>query len=187
MCVCWVCMMVAVSVSNWISTFQVECLHMFVWRLRDPCSMHSHYFLIGSGSDWNAYTSHTHPIALVLKQLCVASRLTTLKVAAPFMRSRYLCGCIMLINWISTEAVKCLLLWVCIHVTYPMHSRCIHFSIVGHDVAQAVEHSAVKDWVPMSGGSILHGRCILQFGLFSVPQLVHRRLWYVLSRLWESA
>ena len=57
----------------------------------------------------------------------------------------------------------------------------------GIDVAQVVEHSVVKVWILMNGGSILHGETHLQFGLFSIAtsvlQLVHQSLWYVLSCL----
>ena len=51
----------------------------------------------------------------------------------------------------------------------------------GRDVAQAIEHSAVK-----VGSSCMVDA--LQFEVFSSgPRLVHQRLWYVLSSLWESA
>ena len=56
----------------------------------------------------------------------------------------------------------------------------------GWDVAPTVEHSAVKVWILLHGKSICMGGGVhLQFVLFSVltsgSQLVHQRLWYVLS------
>ena len=41
------------------------------------------------------------------------------------------------------------------------------------DVAQAVEHSAVKVWILLHGGSILHGGCICSLGYFLFQPVVH--------------
>ena len=57
----------------------------------------------------------------------------------------------------------------------------------GRDVAQAVEHSAVKVWIPLHGRSILHARSICSLGYFQFQPVVHQRLWHVLSCLCESA
>ena len=52
----------------------------------------------------------------------------------------------------------------------------------GRDIAQAVEHLPVRVWIRVD---------TFAYGLFSVLtsglQLVHQRLWCVLSCLWESA
>ena len=59
---------------------------------------------------------------------------------------------------------------------------------MGRGVAQAVEHSAVKVCILLHGRSILHDWSIFSLGYFPlVPQLVHQRLWYMLSYLWENA
>ena len=39
-------------------------------------------------------------------------------------------------------------------------------SILGRDVAQVVDHSAVKVWILLHGGSILHGGTICRLGYF---------------------
>ena len=39
--------------------------------------------------------------------------------------------------------------------------------LVRRYVAQVVEHSAVKVWILLYGGSILHGGCICSLGYFS--------------------
>ena len=41
------------------------------------------------------------------------------------------------------------------------------------DVAQAVEHSAVKFWIMLHAGSILHGGCICSLSYFSFQPVVH--------------
>ena len=43
----------------------------------------------------------------------------------------------------------------------------------GRDVAQAVEHSAIKVWILVQGGLILHGVCICSLGYFPLKPLVH--------------
>ena len=49
-----------------------------------------------------------------------------------------------------------------------------HFSARrGRDVAQAVEHSAVKVWILLHGGSTLHGGCICSLGYFLFQPVVH--------------
>ena len=64
------------------------------------------------------------------------------------------------------------------------------YTLRGLDVAQAVEHSVVQVWILLHGGIDPAWKMHFQFGLFSIPtsgpQLVHQRLWYVLSCLWES-
>ena len=41
------------------------------------------------------------------------------------------------------------------------------------DVAQAVDHSAVKVWILLPGGSILHSRCICSLGYFLFQPVVY--------------
>ena len=75
---------------------------------------------------------------------------------------------------------------ILIHHTYiePCHSCITKALCRGRDIAQAVEHSPVKKVgiIRLS----LYGRCICSLGYFPF-QLVHQKLWYVLSCLWESA
>ena len=40
-------------------------------------------------------------------------------------------------------------------------------------VAQEVEHSAVKVWIPLHGGLMPHGRCICSLGYFLFQCVVH--------------
>ena len=43
----------------------------------------------------------------------------------------------------------------------------------GRDIAQAVQHSAVKVWILLHGGLILHGGCICSLGYFPFQSVVH--------------
>ena len=74
----------------------------------------------------------------------------------------------------------------CVHVH--VHACVYVYVWEWWDITQAVEHSHVKVAIIQSS---LHGRCICSLGVFSVPtsgpELIHQRLWYVLSRLLESA
>ena len=45
--------------------------------------------------------------------------------------------------------------------------------VTGRDITQAVEHSAVKDWILLYGRSILHGGCIFSLGYFPFQPVVH--------------
>ena len=61
-----------------------------------------------------------------------------------------------------------------------------HNSTSERDVAQVVEHSAVKVWIIIHGGSILHGRCICSLGYFPFQPVIHN---YSIKAcgMWESA
>ena len=41
------------------------------------------------------------------------------------------------------------------------------------DVAQVVKHSALKIWILLHGGSILHGGCICSLGYFPFQPVIH--------------
>ena len=46
-------------------------------------------------------------------------------------------------------------------------------SVLGRDVAQVVEHLAVKVWILLHDGSILRSGCIFSLGYFLFQPVVH--------------
>ena len=52
----------------------------------------------------------------------------------------------------------------------PGQSKHVFIIIRGRDVAQAIEHTAVKVWILLYSGSILHGECICSLAYFPSNQ-----------------
>ena len=82
------------------------------------------------GRVWNKYENliKINSIHSDIRNTCIHA-LQNPKVTAPFIHSCYLCSCVTLINRISTEAVKSLLLCICICNTHALVSMFIFASV----------------------------------------------------------
>ena len=56
----------------------------------------------------------------------------------------------------------------------------------GRNIAQVVEHTTVKVWILIHGGSTVHGRSIYSLDYFPFQPVVHNRSMKGCGMCWES-
>ena len=62
----------------------------------------------------------------------------------------------------------------CVYIICIEICSCLYINVYkGRDLAQVVEHSAVKVWILLHGGSIPHGRSICSLGYFPFQSVVN--------------